>query len=87
MSSHDTPDSPVPNLSRLPRLEPDRARAERVRARCHARLTRGRRRSERVARITGFAVRILVPMVVGSVGVLYTAALVGTALRLHYGFY
>ena len=87
MNCQDTPNSLVQTLSRLPLLEPDRARAERVRARCHARLTRGRRRSERVAHITAFAVRILVPMVFGSVGVLYTAALVGTALRLHNVFY
>jgi hypothetical protein len=87
MSTHDRHDPLLHTVSRLRPLEPDSARAERVRTRCRARLNRSRRRSERVARITGLAVRVLAPMVVGSLGAMYIAALVGTTLRLHSVFH
>jgi len=63
-------------------LTPDPDRAERVRVRCRAQLGRSRRRAARTAVITGFAWRVLAPVVVGAFCVLYAAGLVATTLRL-----
>jgi hypothetical protein len=80
MISNDARDPMLQELAHLRQAAPDPARAERVRAQCRARLGRARR-SDRAATFVAFA-RILAPVVVGCVCVLYIAELVGTALRL-----
>jgi hypothetical protein len=80
--THDSDDQVRQDLARLRALTPDPARAARVRARCHARLARGRRRAERSTEAVGFGRRILAPAVVLGLCALYVASLVGTTLRV-----
>jgi hypothetical protein len=80
-------------LEQLLALLPDESRAERTRGRCHAELhlraaryggqvrRRQRRAASRTA-IAGYAWRVVGPVVVGGVCVLYAAALLATTLRL-----
>ena len=74
-------------LDRLMALAPDPDWAERVRVRCRTQLGRSRRRAARSAVITGFAWRVLGPVVVGAFCVLYVAVLVVTTLRLESVFH
>ena len=85
MTQHDTHDHMLQNIDRLRPLTPDPGRAARVRARCHARLSRSRRRSERAAMVAGFGLRVLAPVVVFGLCAVYLASLVGQALRLRGG--
>ena len=85
MTVYDDRDLVMQDLARLQPLAPDPSHAERVRARCHARLERKQLRSERAALATSYARRILAPAVVGGVCVLYVAALVSTVLRVRGG--
>jgi len=82
MTSSDAHDAGVDGLDRLMVLASDRDRAERVRVRCRTQLGRSRRRAAHTAVITGFAWRVLAPVVVGAFCVLYVAVLVATTLRL-----
>jgi hypothetical protein len=82
MTSSDAHDPVLQNLALLRELALDPVRAERVRARCRAQLIRNRR-SEFAAEIGAFALRILTPVVVGCLCILYMAGLVAAALRLH----
>jgi hypothetical protein len=81
MTSYDTDDASLERLERLQSLAPDPRRAERVRARCCARLSRSRQRTTRTAVTNGFARRVLAAVVVGGFCVLYVASLVTTTLR------
>ena len=82
MTSYDAHDASADSLHRLTALAPDPDRAERVRVRCRTQLGRSRRRAARTAVITGFAWRVLGPVVVGAFCVVYAAVLVATTLRL-----
>jgi hypothetical protein len=82
MTSRDAHDAAADGLNRLTALLPDADRAARVRARCRAQLGRSRRRAARTAVVTGFAWRVLAPVVVGAVCLFYAAVLVTTTLRL-----
>lgn len=85
MTPHDDFEPTMRTVARLRPLVPDPARAERVRARCHAQLRLGQRRADRTARVAGAGRRVLAPVVVGGLCVLYVVALVGTAIRLRGG--
>ena len=67
--------------STLPVLVADTARAERVRARCRARLERGRRRSRKLAALADVGRRIIPPALAAILYAAYLADLVHTALR------
>ena len=82
MTSCDSHDASADGLDRLMALAPDPDRAERVRVKCRAQLGRNPRRAARRAMITGFAWRVLAPVVVGAFCLLYLALLVATTLRL-----
>jgi predicted short-subunit dehydrogenase-like oxidoreductase (DUF2520 family) len=82
MTSCDAHAAGADSLDRLRALAPDPDRAERVRMRCRAQLGRSRRRAARTAETTGFAWRVLAPVVVGAFCVLYVVVLVATTLRL-----
>jgi hypothetical protein len=82
MTSHDHHDAGADSLNRLMNLAPDPDRAERVRMRCRTQLGRSRRRAARTAVITGFAWRVLAPVVLGAFCVLYVVMLLATTLRL-----
>ena len=69
------------NISTLPALIPDSERAERVRARCHARLERGRRRSRKQAALANVARRVIPPAFAAALCAAYVVELVSTALR------
>jgi hypothetical protein len=82
MTYHDHHDTGADSLNRLMNLAPDPDRAERVRMRCRTQLGRSRRRAARTAVITGFAWRVLAPVVLGAFCVLYVVMLLATTLRL-----
>ena len=82
MTSYDSHDANVGSLDRLITLAPDPELARRVRMRCRAQLGRSSRRAARTAAITGFAWRVVAPVVIGAFCVLYVAMLVATTLRL-----
>lgn len=82
MTFDDSHDASADSLARLMSLMPDPDRAERVRERCRLQLGRNPRREARIAAITGFAWRVLAPVVVGAFCILYVAMLVATTLRL-----
>lgn len=82
MTSCDSCDASAVGLERLMPLTPDPDRAERLRVRCRTQLGQGRRRTARIAQITGFAWRVLAPVVIAGFCVLYVAALLATTLRL-----
>lgn len=81
MTSYDTHDASLERLERLQSLAADPRRAERVRARCRARLSRSRQSTTRTAETNGFARRVLAAVVVGGLCILYVASLVTTTLR------
>ena len=83
MTSYDSHDANLEALKRLQFLTPDSGRVDRLRIRCRTQLGRGRVRPKRTDVSTGFARRVLVPVVAGGFCVLYIAALVTTTLRLH----
>ncbi len=82
MTSYDIHDASLERLERLQCLAPDPRRAERVRVRCRTQLGRNPQRPAHTAVRTGYARRVLAPVVVGGFCVLYFVALVTTALRL-----
>jgi hypothetical protein len=82
MISIDAHDRMLQDVALLQQLAPDPARAERVRARCRAQLRRNRP-SDLSTTIGAFALRILAPVVVGCLCILYMAELVAAALRLN----
>ena len=82
MTAYDAHEASADRLDRLITLTPDPERAERVRVRCREQLERNRRRTARTAEITGFASRVLAPVVVGAFCVFYVAVLLATTIRL-----
>lgn len=70
-------------LGRLSAISPDPARAERVRWRCQAELTRRRHRSERTARRRILTRRVLAPAFVGGFCLLYLSAVVYDVMQLY----
>jgi len=80
----DHPDDSVSRtLARLPAATPDAARSDRVRARCHAVLSRHRRATERAAARSRARGRGLAPALVGGFCLTYLTAVVVGALRAH----
>lgn len=82
MTSCDDHDVGADSLNRLMNLAPDPDRAERVRVRCRTQLGRSRRRAARTTVITGFAWRVLAPVVLAAFCALYVVLLLATTLRL-----
>jgi hypothetical protein len=74
-----TSDPWLRTLERLPRAQPDAARAERVRARCHAALARQHVRPRQQPR----TMRAWEPAVVVGLCVLYLAQVVAQAMHLY----
>lgn len=70
------------DLAGVPVLIPDSARAEQLRARCHAQLARQRRRSARRVEVAGFGKSVLGPAIVWGLCVVYVSALVRTVVSL-----
>jgi len=83
MRSDDTHDPIVDELRRLQSLAPDGEWTTRVRTRSRTYLERSRARPTRTTPAARFARRVVAPVVVGGLCVLYIAALVATTLRLH----
>jgi hypothetical protein len=77
MIRDDARDPLLKDLRLLPALSPDPARAERVRARCRARLERTRPSEHRVDR------RRFAPILVGCVCGAYIVGLFGLVLRVY----
>jgi hypothetical protein len=75
MNLHRTDDELLRELRRLSVATPDAARAERVRARCHAAMLERREQTERRRRGQRMAVRALEPAVVGSLSAGYLLAI------------
>lgn len=69
------------NVSTLPALTPDSRRAERVRARCRARLEGGRRRSRKLATLVNVGRHVIPPAFAAALCAAYVVELVSTALR------
>ena len=69
-------------LRHLTPLAPDPTRAARVRARCHVRLDRSRRRQSRRDAAVEFATQVLAPAAVGGVCAVYVACLVVLAYEV-----
>ena len=82
MTSCDDHDAGADSLNRLMNLAPDPEWAERVRVRCRTRLGRSRRGAARKAVTSGFAWRVLAPVVLGAFCVLYVVMLLATTLHL-----
>ena len=82
MTSRDRHDGSAHSLDRLTTLAPDPGRAERLRAKCRARLARSRQREARADVIIGFAWRVLGPGVLGAFCVFYALMLMATTLRV-----
>ena len=68
-------------LARLPVAVPDVARAEHVRARCHAALARRQRAADRPGHGIGRTERVLAPLLVGGFCLIYLSAVVLDVLR------
>ena len=68
------------SLSLTP-LAPTAARAERVRARCRARLERDRRRSRRLAAISRFGRHVVAPAIIAGLFLVYAVDLLSITLR------
>jgi hypothetical protein len=69
-------------LRNLPVLEPDAARAERVRARYRAAMAQHQLQAARSARRAEFTARVLEHVLVGGLCLIYLSAIVGDVLRL-----
>jgi hypothetical protein len=76
-------DPKLAGLRRLLILEPEPARAERVRARCLAALAQRRSKAEGSTARAGFATRVLEPVLVAGFCATYLFALLQDVLRLH----
>jgi type VI protein secretion system component VasF len=83
MTMHESDQELLRRLGCLRVLEPDAARLERVRARCHATLLRHQQQAERVTRRDRFSARVLEPALVGGLSASYLLAIVLVLLRLH----
>jgi hypothetical protein len=83
MTSDTTHDPIFEELKRLRPLAPDQEWAERVRTRYRTQLGRKQKRPARTDLTPGFARRVLVPVGVVGVCVLYIAVLLTTTLRLY----
>ena len=70
------------NLLHVGVVAPDRARSERVRARCHAALAARQSESARSLRRTRFTAAALEPVLMGAFCLLYLAAVIYDVLRL-----
>ena len=70
-------------LASLERLTSDPRRAIQVRMRCRARLDRVRRQQAQMKRIVSFGQQVIGPVVAMSCCLIYFAALVATAFRIH----
>ena len=82
MTSCDDHDAGADSLNRLMNLAPDPEWAERVRVRCRTQLGRRRRGAARTAVTSGFAWRVLAPVVLAAFCVLYVVMLLTMTLRL-----
>ena len=65
----------------LPTLTPQRARADRVRALCRARLERDRQRSRRLGAMSRLGRDVVAPALVGGLVLLCAADLLSNAVR------
>jgi hypothetical protein len=83
MTMHEADEELLRRLARLPVVEPDAARVERVRARCHVALLQCRQEADRQTRRDGFAARVLAPALVGGLSASYLLAMLFVLLRLH----
>jgi len=83
MKMHDGDDALLRTLGGLRVTEPDAARIERVRGRCHAVLLERRRRAERHKNRGRLALRMLEPVFVGTLSAGYLLAILFVLLRLH----
>jgi hypothetical protein len=70
------------SVLQLPVLTPDRARAERVRACCHAALMARQSEGARSPHHAGLAALVLESALVGALSILYLAAVIHDVLRL-----
>jgi hypothetical protein len=86
MSDEPMGDPVMEELAGLTRLAPDERRAERTRGRCRAALARGRRRGRESSRGACQARgRLLGPVLIASVCIVYLSEVARRALQL-YGF-
>jgi type VI protein secretion system component VasF len=83
MKLQGTDDELLRRLRSLGVAEPDAARLERVRARCHTTLAQRRQHVERQSRRAGFARRVLEPALVGTLSAGYLLAMLLILLSLH----
>ena len=83
MTMHEADEELLRRLGCLRVLEPDAARLERLRARCHATLLQRRHRAERRRTRAGFAARVLEPALVGGLSASYLLAILVVLLKLH----
>ena len=81
MTPHDLTDITDHIVATVPLLEPDAARAARVRERCIARLRRNHRRSRRLSSISRFGRHIAAPAIIAGLFALYAADLLSITLR------
>jgi hypothetical protein len=70
-------------LASLEQLTSDPRRALAVRMRCHAKLARVRRQQAQMKRIVSFWQQVIAPVIAVSCCLIYFAALVATAFRIH----
>ncbi len=83
--AHEPHDAAADRLGHLVLLAPDADRSARLRTRCRTRLQRKRGRTLPVSTRAALARRLLAPVIVGAICVLYAIALVVTTLRLEGG--
>ena len=69
-------------LRNVPMLEPDAARADRVRARCRAAMAQRQQQAARSIRRAELTARVLEQVLVGGLCLIYLSAIVGDVLRL-----
>ena len=83
MTMHEADEKLLRSLGCLRVVEPDAARLQRVRARCHATLLRRRQQAERSRRRARFSARVLEPALVGGLSASYLLAMLFVLLRFH----
>ena len=83
MRMHDVDEDLLRRLSALPVAQPDAARRERVRARCHVTLQQRRERVDRARTRVSFSARALEPALVAGLSASYLLAILFVLLRLH----